>query len=86
MVIKPYSNEELWNPQPYQLPPRSNLHHISPVAVRSSLVESLTSYITRLVQSHSITVSTFMTRQLAPILDKSYFEKSTFLRTFGKFI
>lgn len=47
-----------------------------PVAVGTPYIESLTSYITRLAQSHSITISTLMTRELAPILDKDYVQKN----------
>lgn len=76
-VIEPYNNEELWSPKPYQLPQRSRLNCLMPVAVGTPSVESLTSYITRLAQSHSITISTLMTRELAPILDKDYVQKGT---------
>ena len=75
MVIKPYSNEEIWNPEPYQVPPRSRLNHLFSVAVGTAFVESLTSYITRLAQSHSITISTLITRELAPIIDRNYVQK-----------
>ncbi|MEM7590649.1 MAG: TniQ family protein [Cyanobacteria bacterium P01_A01_bin.83] len=76
MVIEPYSNEELWSPKPYQLPQRSHLNCLMPIAVGTPSIESLTSYITRLAQSHSITISTLMTRELAPILDKDYVQKN----------
>ena len=68
MDIKPYSKEELWSPKPYQLPIRSHLNHLKPVAVGTPLVESLTSYMTRLAESHSVLISTLMTREIAPIL------------------
>lgn len=89
MVIESYSNEELWSPKPYQLPQRSRLNCLMPVAVGTPSVESLASYVTRLAQSHSITISTLMTRELAPILDRDYVQKnakkglSTFLNRGG---
>ncbi|MEL6930844.1 MAG: TniQ family protein [Cyanobacteria bacterium J06600_6] len=76
MVIEPYSNEELWSPKPYQLPQRSRLNCLMPIAVGTPSIESLTSYITRLAHSHSITISTLMTRELARILDKDYVQKN----------
>ena len=76
MVIEPYSNEELWSPKPYQLPQRSRLNCLMPIAVGTPSIESLTSYTTRLAQSHSITISTLMTRELAPILDRDYVQKN----------
>ena len=77
MVVRPYSNEELWSPDPYQLPKRSRLNHIIPVAVGTPFVESLTSYITRLTQSHSISISILMTRELAPLLSKYYIQNGS---------
>ncbi len=77
MVVIPYSNEELWNPDPYQLPKRSRLNHILPVSVGSPFVESLTSYLTRLAQSHSTTISILMTREFAPLLDKHYIQNGS---------
>lgn len=72
MDVRPYSNEELWSPKPYQLPYRSRLNHLMPIGVGTPLVESLTSYIIRLAQSHSTTISILMTREFAPILGKDY--------------
>ena len=77
MVVRPYSNEELWSPDPYQLPKRSRLNHILPVAVGTPFVESLTSYITRLAQSHSISISILMTREFAPLLSKHYIQNGS---------
>ena len=77
MVVRPYSNKELWSPDPYQLPKRSRLNHLLPVAVGTPFVESLTSYITRLAQSHSISISILMTRELAPLLSKDYIQNGS---------
>ena len=72
MVIKPYSKEELWSPKPYQLPKRSRLNHLIPIAVNTPMVECLTSYLTRLAESHSILISALITKELAPILTKDF--------------
>lgn len=72
MDVEPYRKEELWSPKPYQLSTRSRLNHLSPMAVDSPLVESLTSYMTRLAESHSVLISTLMTREIAPILTNDY--------------
>ncbi|MGL6338604.1 MAG: TniQ family protein, partial [Waterburya sp.] len=72
MDVRPYSNEELWSPEPYKLPKRSRLHHLMPIAVGTPLVESLTSYMTRLAESHSVLISTLMTKEIAPILTNDY--------------
>ena len=68
MDIEAYRNEELWSPKPYQALKRSRLNYLEPMAVNTSQVESLTSYLTRLAESHSVLVSTLMTREIAPIL------------------
>lgn len=68
MDVEAYNNEELWSPKPYQLPIRSRLNYLEPMAMNTPFVESLTSYLTRLAESHSVLVSTLMTREIAPIL------------------
>ena len=77
MLVRPYSNEELWSPDPYQLPQRSRLNHVLPIAVGTPFVESLTSYITRIAQSHLISVSILLTRELAPLLSKDYIQNGS---------
>lgn len=74
MEIKPYREEELWNPKPRQIPLRSRLNYLEPKALNTPLVESLTSYLTRLAESHSVSVSTLMTREIAPILTNDHTE------------
>lgn len=74
MDVEAYSIEELWSPKPYQLPIRSRLNHLESMAINTPLAESLTSYLTRLAESHSVLVSTLMTREIAPILTNDYTE------------
>ncbi|MGG6270834.1 TniQ family protein [Leptolyngbya sp. AN03gr2] len=54
------------------LPPRSRLNSIKPTGIRSSLVESLTSYVTRLADSHCLPVGTLMKTEIAPAINKTY--------------
>ena len=74
MTIKPYCNDELWKPDKYHLPQRSRLNHLPVIRIETSVLESLTSYITRLAESHSISISVLMTRELAPLLNKHYIQ------------
>lgn len=74
MTIKPYCSDELWKPDKYHLPQRSRLNHLPPIGMETPLVESLTSYIVRLAESHSISISVLMTRELAPLLNKHYIQ------------
>ena len=74
MTIKPYCSDELWKPDKYHKPKRSRLNYLPPIGVETPVVESLTSYITRLAESHSISISVLMTRELAPLLNKHYIQ------------
>ncbi|MBD2089121.1 TniQ family protein [Microcoleus sp. FACHB-1515] len=52
------------------LPPRTQLNNIAPIGQESFLVESLTSYIARLANSHCLPVGVLMQTEIAPIVDK----------------
>lgn len=54
------------------LPPRSRLNNMSPIGLRSSLVESLTSYVARLANSHCLPVGTLMEKEIAPVINKAH--------------
>lgn len=51
---------------------RSILHHFQPIGINTALLESLTSYITRLALSHSIFPGVLMERIIAPLIHKKY--------------
>ncbi len=70
--IQPYPNDELWSPERFSLPPRSRLHHLEPIGIGTPMVESLSSYVTRLAHSHGLHVGTLLSREIAPLIDKSY--------------
>ncbi len=72
MRIQPYGTEELWSPGKLQLPERSRLHHLPPVGIGTPFVESLTSYIVRLAESHSVLPGTLMSREIVPLVPKVY--------------
>ena len=50
---------------------RSRLYRKHPIGVGTPLVESLTSYICRVAESHSITINTLITRIVLPLINKS---------------
>ena len=74
MTIKPYCNDELWKPDKYHLPQRSRLNYLLPIGIETPFIESLTSYTTRLAESHSISISVLMTRELASLFNKHYIQ------------
>jgi hypothetical protein len=76
MLIQPYATEELWSPEKLQLPERSRLYHLLPVGIGTPFVESLTSYIARLAESHSVLPGILMSRELASVVEKPYLSSS----------
>jgi AraC-like DNA-binding protein len=53
------------------MPPRSRLYALEPVGVGTPLVESLTSYLTRLAHAHGVTVEKLAATELAPLVNKT---------------
>lgn len=51
-----------------KMPPRSRLYSLEPVGIGSPLVESATSYITRLAYAHLVSVRVLMTTEMAELL------------------
>jgi len=76
MLIQPYTTEELWSPGKLQLPERSRLYHLPPVGIGTPFVESLTSYIARLAESHSVFPGVLISKLIAPLVKKAYFQAS----------
>ncbi len=60
--------EKLWSIEKPQLPKRSRLYHLPPVGVGTPFVESLTSYIARLAESHRVFPGVLMERELLPFV------------------
>ncbi len=72
MRIQPYATEELWSPGKLQLPERSRLHYLPPVGIGTPFVESLTSYIARLAESHSVFPGVLISKEITPYLKKIF--------------
>lgn len=53
-------------------PERSPYYHLQPIGVGTVLVESLTSYVSRLAAAHSVTIATLYEHTIVPGLNKSY--------------
>jgi len=54
------------------IPLRSSLYHLEPVGVGTSYVESLTSFLMRLAQAHSLEVNTLFTKKISNYFDQVY--------------
>jgi hypothetical protein len=63
---------ELWDDELHILPPHSRLYHLEPIGMGSPFVESLTSYLTRLAEAHSILSRTLVTDEILPHLNRSH--------------
>ncbi|MDZ7609407.1 MAG: helix-turn-helix domain-containing protein [Eubacteriales bacterium] len=57
---------ESWNLSHPDIPPRSRLYHLEPIGIGTPYAESLTSYISRLADAHSVYTSTLISRELTP--------------------
>jgi hypothetical protein len=66
------SSCELWEGERVEVPPHSRLYHLEPVGVGSPMVESLTSYLTRLAEAHSLHLRTLVTDEILPRLNQSH--------------
>jgi transcriptional regulator with XRE-family HTH domain len=71
MIVDPHL-EELWSIEKPLLPKRSRLYHLPPVGIGTPFVESLTSYIARLAQSHSVFPGVLISKELASFVKKLY--------------
>ncbi|BAY33689.1 TetR family transcriptional regulator [Nostoc carneum NIES-2107] len=54
------------------IPERSRLYHLQPISIGTEFVESLTSYIARLADSHSLPPGVLMETEVAPVINKPY--------------
>lgn len=62
---------DLWDLTPTKRPPRSRLYSLRPMGLGTSRVESLTSYLTRLAEAHTVSLRTLIKREVFPLLSES---------------
>jgi hypothetical protein len=67
-----YESEEIDIPQTERY---SHLYSLAPIGIGTRFVESLTSYISRIAEAHSIHTGTLIAKEITPRLDKSYMNK-----------
>lgn len=72
MLASGASSCDLWEGERIEAPPHSRLYHLEPVGVGSPMVESLTSYLTRLAEAHSLHLRTLVTDEVLPRLNQSH--------------
>lgn len=60
-----------------RIPPRSRLYHLAPAAASSGFAESLTSYIARLAEAHSLQTGILLSKEVAPASKDSWALRSS---------
>ncbi len=61
-------NDELWQFEPLTTNCPSRLFHLEPIGVNTFYIESLTSYVARLAEAHSVTPGTLLASEVRPIV------------------
>jgi AraC-like DNA-binding protein len=61
-----------WETTLSEFPPRSRLYNLEPIGIGTANVESLTSYISRLAEAHSVSPACLVTRECYPLLNRTY--------------
>lgn len=59
---------EVWDLEPVQMPVRSTLYALPPIGVGTAFVESLTSYIARLADAHSVFCGRLVEKAIVPLV------------------
>ncbi|HEY6411479.1 MAG TPA: TniQ family protein, partial [Ktedonobacteraceae bacterium] len=62
---------DLWDGELTETKLHGRLYYIEPIVVGDPMVESLTSYVTRLADAHSISPRTLIKNEIAPLLRKT---------------
>lgn len=62
---------DLWDGEPTETKLHSRFYYLEPIAVGDPMVESLTSYVTRLAEAHSVSPRTLIKNEIAPLLRKT---------------
>lgn len=57
------------------VPPRSRLYHLEPIGVGTPYVESLTSFLMRLANAHSLEVSTLLSKEISNYFHREYLQE-----------
>jgi hypothetical protein len=71
MELTPYDSDV----EITQIERNSRLYSLTPIGIGTSFVESLTGYISRIAEAHSIHTGTLITKEITPQLDKDYMDK-----------
>lgn len=68
MLVNYYTNDELWNLEKPAIPQRSRLFPLEPIGIGTLYVESLSGYVARLAEHHSITTEQLVLSKIVPLM------------------
>ncbi|KOP26530.1 hypothetical protein AMR41_09940 [Hapalosiphon sp. MRB220] len=71
MKVDVNQTDELWDLERPKIPPRSSLFHLEPIGIGTPYVESITSYVARLAEAHSVAVGTLIAAEIQKKFSKS---------------
>jgi hypothetical protein len=69
-----------------EIPPRSKLYNLEPIGLGTPYVESLTSYISRLAEFHSLNVTTLVCKTFIPFVKLYHLQQSFKGRSLGALV
>jgi hypothetical protein len=78
LVNKELTIYDSWNLNYPSIPSRSRLFPLEPIGIGTPYVESLTSYLTRLAESHTVLLGDLVGREIKTIIPKTYKSKDLF--------
>jgi hypothetical protein len=74
MLANELETYESWDLRKVTIPSRSRLYQLNPVGIDTPYIENLTSYIARIAELHGVPPGILITREIAPLVDKLYFQ------------
>jgi TniQ len=76
MLVNYYTNDELWNLEKPAIPPRSRLFPLEPIGIGTLYVESLSGYVARLAEYHSMTTEQLILSHIVPLMGQKISDTS----------
>lgn len=69
MLVNYYTEDEFWNLEKPTIPQRCQLFPLEPIAIGTLYMESLSGYIARLADYHTITAEELILSKIIPLMD-----------------
>ncbi|MEC4813049.1 MAG: TniQ family protein [Scytonema sp. PMC 1069.18] len=76
MLTEELTTYDSWDLQKPSIPKRSRLYQLEPVGIGTPYIESLTSYVARLSESHSVLPGVLISREIASLVKKIFIKET----------